>query len=238
MKIKSQAFGLTVLIAGLALIFTGFFLFVPEDKRNDVFWLNLTVVCLVFLVESLTELGLFGINFDFKKQIAGLGIRLFYIRFYSIAAISIIIIGYSYEIGFRYQIFFQLLAPFILLIGYFFSHLSSSTAMTVQAEQEMQRKGKDEILRVLTQFEILFTSNSTKWEGEKRKIFYLKEDARYLSPTNNKSAADLDSEITSTIQQAYAIANSKNEGGIEVFSLLNKCEELLKLRKTLTQNNN
>ena len=76
MKQRSQTFGYIVLIAGLALIFTGFFLFVPQEKRNDVFWLDLATVCLVFLVSSLTELGIFGINFDFEKQIGCLGIRL------------------------------------------------------------------------------------------------------------------------------------------------------------------
>ena len=231
MKQRSQTFGYIVLIAGLALIFTGFFLFVPQEKRNDVFWLDLATVCLVFLVSSLTELGLFGINFDFEKQVGGLGIRLVYIRFYSFLAIAIIAIGYFAEVQFRYQLFFQLLAAFILLIGYFFSHLSSGKAVSVQAEQDIERKGKDEILRALNQFDILFTGNSGKWEGEKQKINFLKEDVRYLSPTNNQSAADIDSEIASTIQQAYAKAKEKNEGGTEVFSLLNKCEELLKLRK-------
>ena len=231
MKQRSLTFGYIVLIAGLALIFTGFFLFVPQEKRNDVFWFDLATVCLVFLVSSLTELGLFGINFDFEKQIGGLGIRLAYIRLYSLFAIAIIAISYFGEIHFRYQLFFQLLAAFILLIGYFFSHLSSGKAVSVQAEQDMERKGKDEILRALNQFEILFTGDSTKWTGEKQKINFLKEDVRYLSPSNNQSAADIDSEIASTIQQAYAIARNKNEGGIEVFSLLNKCEELLKLRK-------
>lgn len=231
MKQRSQTFGYIVLIAGLALIFTGFFLFVPQEKRNDVFWLDLATVCLVFLVSSLTELGLFGINFDFEKQIGGLGIRLVYIRLYSLFAIAIIAIGYFADVHFRYQLFFQLLAAFILLIGYFFSHLSSGKAVSVQAEQDIESKGKDEILRALNQFEILFTGDSTKWAGEKQKINFLKEDVRYLSPSNNQSAADIDSEIASTIQQAYAIARNKNEGGVEVFSLLNKCEELLKLRK-------
>lgn len=231
MKQRSQTFGYIVLILGLALIFTGFFLFVPQEKRNDVFWLDLATVCLVFLVSSLTELGLLGINFDFEKQIGGLGIRLAYIRLYSIFAIAIIVIGYFADVHFRYQLFFQLLAAFILLIGYFLSHLSSGKAVSVQAEQDMERRGKDEILRALNQFEILFTGDSTKWAGEKQKINFLKEDVRYLSPSNNQSAADIDSEIASTIQQAYAIARNKNEGGVEVFSLLNKCEELLKLRK-------
>ena len=231
MKQKSQTFGYVVLIVGLALIFAGFFLFVQQEKRNDVFWLDLATVCLVFLVSSLTELGLFGINFDFEKQVGGLGIRLGYIRFYSFFALAIITIGYFAEVHFRYQLFFQLLAGFILLIGYFFSHLSSGKAVSVQAEQNIERKGKDEILRALNQFEILFSGNSAKWEGEKQKVNFLKEDVRYLSPSNNQFAKDIDSEIASMIHEAYAIARNKNEGGVEVSSLLNKCEVLLKLRK-------
>jgi hypothetical protein len=84
-------------------------------------------------------------------------------------AIAIIAIGYFADVHFRYQLFFQLLAAFILLIGYFFSHLSSGKAVSVQAEQDIERKGKDEILRALNQFEILFTGDSTKWLQEKNR---------------------------------------------------------------------
>jgi len=236
MKQKNQTFGFVVLLAGLALIFAGFFLFVPEEKRNDIFWLDLTTMCLVFIVTSLTELGLFGINFDFEKQIGGLGIRLIYIRIYSMFAIAIIAIGYFAKVNFNYQLFFQLFAAFILLLGYFFSHLSSGKVMSVQAEQDMQRKGKEEILKALNQFEILFIKDTTKWAEEKQKINFLKEDVRYFSPSNKQSATDLDSEILSTIQQAYTIARDKNQGDIEIFSLLNKCEELFKLRKNTYSN--
>ena len=232
MKQKNQLFGYGVLLAGLALIFTGFFLFVPEEKRNDVFWLDLVTVCLVFIVSSLTELGLFGINFDLEKQVGGLGICIAYIRAYSFLAVAIIAIGYFGEIHFRYQLFFQLFAAFILLIGYYFSNLSSGKAVSVQAEQDLERKGKEEIISALNQFEILFTENSAKWESEKQKIDLLKENVRYLTPSNNQSAADIDSEIANTIQKAYAKTREKNEGGAEIFYLLNKCEELLKLRKT------
>jgi hypothetical protein len=236
MKHGNQIFGYAVLLGGLALIFAGFFLFVPEDKRNDIFWLDLGVVCLVFLVLTLTELGLFGIDFDFEKQVAGLGIRLAYIRLYSILSVAVIIFGYFGETGFRYQLFYQLMAVFILFLGYFFSHFSSSKAVSVQAEQDMQRKGKDEISRALNQLEILFTGNSANWQEEKQKINLLKDSVRYLSPSNNKSATDLDSEIANTIHEAYAIAKNKNEGGIEVLSLLKKCEGLLNLRKATYSN--
>ena len=40
MKQINKTFGYVVLIVGLALVFAGFFLLVPHDKRTDVFWLN------------------------------------------------------------------------------------------------------------------------------------------------------------------------------------------------------
>ncbi len=236
MKQRSQTFGLVVLLAGLALIFTGFFLFVPEGKRNDVFWLDLTTLCLVYLVTSLTELGLFGINFDFEKQIGGLGIRLVYIRLYSFLAIAIIIISYFAKADFRFQLFFQLSAIFFLLVGYFLSHLSSEKAVSVQLEQNKNREGKDDILRALNQFEVLFSVDSIKWAREEQKIISLKENVRYLAPSNNQSSTNLESEIASSIQQAYIIAKNKGAGGEEVVSLLDKSEKLLRLRKNIYSN--
>lgn len=236
MKQKSHLFGYILLIVGLVLISEGFFVFVSEEKRNEVFWLNLIAVCFIFLVTSLTELSLFGFNFDFEKGIAGLGIRLIYIRFYSVVAIGTIIVGYFAEIKFNYQLFFQLLAAFILFVGYFFSNLSSIKAISVKAEQDYQRKGKDEILRVIGQFEILITTNSTKFWAEKQKIENLKETVRYLSPSNNQTAIDLDSEIVATIKQAHTIAKNSENVTAQVFILLNRCEDLLKLRKNTNSN--
>jgi hypothetical protein len=236
MKNRTKTFGYVVLIAGLALIFTGYFLFVQQEKRNNIFWLDLSVTCLIFIVTIFTELGLFGFNFDFEKQVGGLGIRLSYIRFYSFLAIVIIITCYLYHVNFRYQLFFQLLAGFLLLIGYFFSYVSSRKAVTVQIEQSVQRKGKEEILKAIGEFEILFSNDAAKFITEKQKIDTIKETARYLSPTNNDSANEIDSEIASNIQQAYALAKTNTDDKAEVFLLLNKCEELLKLRKNIYSN--
>lgn len=236
MKNRSKTFGYVVLIAGLALIWTGYFLFVPQEKRNNIFWLDLSATCLVFIVTIFTELGLFGFNFDFEKQVSGLGIRLAYIRFYSFLAIAIIISCYLYNVNFRYQLFFQLLAGFLLLVGYFFSYVSSHKAVTVQIEQGAQRKGKEEILKAIDKFEILFSNDAAKFVTEKQKIDTIKGTVRYLSPTNNDLANEIDSEIASNILQAYSLAKNNTDDRTELFSLLNKCEELLNVRKNIYSN--
>jgi len=235
MKQTTKTFATIVLLAGIAVIFAGFFLLVPEEKRNEIFWLDLIVTCFVFTISCVIELGLIA-NSAFDKQVGGLGIRLFYIRLYSLLAIAIIVIGYFAKAIFNYQLFFQLAAAFILLLGYFFSHLSSSHTSSVQAEQDIQRKGKDEIIKAISQFEMLISKDSNKFGAEKQKIETIKETVRYLSPTNNSSANELDAEIISSIQQAYSVAKNNDNGRTEVFSLLNKCEELLKLRKNTYSN--
>ena len=143
MKTTTKNFGTIVLLAGIAVIFAGFFLFVTEEKRNSVFWLDLVVACVVFSITSVTEFGLIAVNSNLNKQIGGLGIRLSYIRLYSLLAIAIIVTGYFAKVLFNYQLFFQLAAAFILLLGYFFSHLSSSHTDSVQTEQDTERKGKE-----------------------------------------------------------------------------------------------
>ena len=235
MKQTTKTFATIVLLAGIAVIFAGFFLLVPEEKRNEIFWLDLIVTCFVFTISCVIELGLIA-NSAFDKQVGGLGIRLSYIRLYSLLAIAIIVIGYFAKAIFNYQLFFQLAAAFILLLGYFFSHLSSSHTSSVQAEQDIQRKGKDEIIKAISQFEMLISKDSNKFGAEKQKIETIKETVRYLSPTNNSSANELDAEIISSIQQAYSVTKNNDNGRTEVFSLLNKCEELLKLRKNTYSN--
>jgi len=235
MKQTTKTFATIVLIAGIAVIFAGFFLLVPEEKRNEIFWLDLIVACFVFTITCVIELGLIA-NSAFDNQVGGLGIRLSYIRLYSLLAIAIIVIGYFAKAIFNYQLFFQLAAAFVLLLGYFFSHLSSSYTSSIQAEQDIQRTGKDEIIKAISQFEVLISKDSNKFGAEKQKIDTIKETVRYLSPTNNSSANELDAEIISTIQQAFSVAKNNDNGRTEVFTLLNKCEELLKLRKNTYSN--
>jgi hypothetical protein len=236
MKQQKQSLGYFILIFGIALIVTGFFIFIPEEKRNHIFWLDLIVICLIYLINFANIFGLIGIYFDFNKQIAGLGIRLVYIRFYSLFAIAIILICWIMKVSFIHQFFLQLLGLFFLSVAFFLSQLSSGKATSVATEQDALRKGKDDVLKAINSFEILFSVDSSKWIKEKTKIEFLKEDVRYLSPSNNPSAYELDTKILSTLNEAYDSAIKKNEGGTEIIALLNKCEELLKLRKNMYSN--
>ena len=170
MKQRNQLFGYIVLIAGLALIFAGFFHFVPQEKRNDVFWLDLSVACLVFIVTTFTELGLFGINFDFLKNklwtwnSACIHSYVFipchcnnYYRLLSRSAFSL-------------PTFLSTRCCFPVAVRLFLFSFKFRQSRVSSGRTRHERKGKDQILNAISQFEILITTNTAKFGAEKQKL--------------------------------------------------------------------
>ncbi len=236
MKNRSNSLGFAIFVLGIILIFVGFYVTIPFEKWNNVIWLNAIVLSLVYLFSYVNIFGLLGIYFDFNEQIAGLGIRLIFIRLYRILAIGSIIICAYNDVEFRYQLYLQLLLVFFLLITILFTRISTENAVAVEIEQNELRKNANEILKVVKQFEILFIKDPSNWKIEKEKIAILKEHVRYITPSNNQSAIQIDAEIVKEINRAFDLANNKNQYGTEVISILARCIELLNLRKNIYSN--
>jgi hypothetical protein len=232
MREKTHLLGYLVLIFGLFLIITGFFMLVPADQRDQVTLLNLAVVCWVFLVLAVTELGLMGFAGSISSREAGLGIRLLSSRLYTLAAIALIILGMALELEFRYQLFLQLTLVFGLLIGYFFTAVSDSKAASVLDEQEQDRMGKAAIQMALSKLERVIYQDLPRYAAEQQQVERLKEMARFLSPTNNEHARAIDAEAAKLITRAAQVLP---EAGAAL-ALLNQCEQLLILRKNTYAN--
>ncbi len=84
-----------ILFIGIAVIVAGFFILIPKEKWNDIFWLNLFVVNVLFigLYCTIFELGFIK---DIKKDIAGIGVRWFFVCIYCIATVTMIICGIEF----------------------------------------------------------------------------------------------------------------------------------------------
>lgn len=230
MREKTKLLGYLVLIIGLFVIITGFFLFIPSYDRTDVHLLDLAVACWVFLVLAVTELGLMGFHSDVTGKIAGLGIRLISSRLYALLAIGIIAYGIHDSLVFTHQLFIQMVLILLLMISYFFTKVSEDKAASVKVEQDHNRISKTAIRDAISELESLTHQQLGQYALEQQKIEYLKEMVRYLSPTNNDRAIDMDMEAARLLGQA-AVAIRNNQETPAVLALLNRCEDVLKLRK-------
>ncbi len=236
MKQKSKSFGYIVLLFGIALIFTGFFLLTKDENRNNIFWLNLVLACFIYFLNFVTIFGLLGIYLDFNHQIAGLGIRLISVRLYSLFSIALAVFCYTYPVDFKYQLYLQLLTLFFLAIAYFLSQISTDKAISVALEQENLSKGKQEILSLISQMEMLFTKDPTKWLDFKMRIEILKEEVRYLSPSNNSFAIELDQQMVTELNKLYELLRDGGDDEKVANLHLLRCKELTKQRKKTYSN--
>lgn len=231
MKDYIKKFGLVLLLIGLAVIFSGFLLLLPEQKRNNIFWLDLFVTCLVFAMNFQMQFDLINIRPNPDSRIGRLGIRITYIYIYTFLAISLIVSGFFIPINFNLQLLLQIVFAFILVLGYFFSYISAYQIFKVQTEHEAQQKRKNDIVEAANQFERFILESNSGFGHERLRIGEIKEHARYLAPSNDEMANAIETEIANTIRQAYLIARTGKDSSQDILLLLNKCDELLNIRK-------
>lgn len=233
MSRQQTSLGYGLLLFGFALIFIGFFLLVPADARNDTFWLNLAVVCAVYLVFSMTELGIIGVEFDYDREITGLGTRLFFMRFYAIVALAIMVVCLWLDVSFRYQLFFQLTAVSLVLGGLYFSGLSVRQEQVVQEEQKANRMGLEEMKALVGEIERQLMGEDRDHSSNRRRMEEIRDRIRYLSPMNHREAQEAEREILGLLEKIRAALAHGRAADPEMADLWIRCEEWIKIRKNM-----
>jgi len=231
------AINTVVFFFGLAIILSGFYIFIPEDKRSDIFYLDLVVVCFVYFLNYSNFPGLFFSVSNFNKQISVLGMRLYFATFYSVIAIAIILIGYFLKFEFKSQLFLQLIALFFLSIILVLAKRSNQHVQNFATEEANIRKGKADLLGALSKLELQLSRESVKWSNAQPILVKLKENARYVAPTTNSDAISIEQEILNEIQKCSSNASSNiNSSEEEIIKSLNTCSTLLAQRKQIYSN--
>ena len=233
MKREHSLFSFALLLFGFALIFLGFFLLVPAEGRSEVFWLNLAVVCVVYLVFSVTELGILGVDLDPDKEISALGTRLFFMRGYAITAVLLIILGNVADLSFRYQLFFQLCTVSIVLGGYFFSGMTTGQEAAVREEQRANRQGIEEMTAVVRDIEWLLLGESLEGSPDRRRMEQVRDRIRYLSPLGTREAEETENQVIHTLGQIRSAVSGGSSPDRDLSALWTRCDELLRIRKNM-----
>jgi hypothetical protein len=223
-----------LLLFGEAIIIAAFILF-RGNTPDNILVLNIVVSTLVY--------GLFFCNFrapwiDLKdksqKQIGAIGISWFAMWFYAIAAVvAMLVANLAYELSFELQLIIHCGLLFFLLLFVLFSRHSADKVAEVYNEQTANKNGILEMKRAMLALKAKISETADLPDNFVHKINSLDESLRFISPTENNEAHDLERSFVKTINAiCFAIQDySYNEEQIE--DNIKKCERLYQNRKNI-----
>ncbi len=228
---------MAVLIAfGEILIVSGFYILVPTDLRGNVFFLNIIVVSIVYLVNVFSFLDFFPSISEIDRTVAGLGIKWFFIIVYSIFALAILLIGLVTILPFKYQLVLQLFALFVLLGGLVISTRSSDKAQKLADQQGEERNRKQQINDILLRLSLDIKRKVPENEQELNLIEKLKEKNRMLTISNQLMAQELENEIINELSNLNRIVLTNDQNNGKILEVLNRCQILFDQRKQFYTN--
>ena len=219
---------------GEALIIAAF-LSLQGNLPDDILILNIVVVSIVY--------GLFFIDIlvrwiDFKdksqRRVGSMGVRWLVTWLYAIVAIAVIIAAnVGYDLTFSAQLIIHGVLLFLLFLGLLGALHVSDKVQQVHQIETANRSGVTEMKKAMVNLKDKINETSNLPEDFIRKINALEESLRFISPTENSEAYELERTFIDTIHAiAFALTNySLNEQQIE--HNLKKCERIYQNRKQI-----
>ncbi|MDR2292076.1 MAG: hypothetical protein LBE11_01200 [Prevotellaceae bacterium] len=223
-------FSWLLLLFGEAIIIVGFVLF-RGNTPDDILVLNIVVSSLVY--------GLFFCNFrapwiDLKdksqKQIGAIGITWFAIWFYAIAAIAVM---FAANFPFTVQLLIHCGLLFLLLLWLSFSRHSANKVAEIYQEQTVSRNGILEMKKAMLALKDKISETAELPDSFIQRVNSLEENLRFISPTENAEAHDMENSFVKTIESIRFALQNYSLNAEQIENNLKKCERLYQNRKNI-----
>ncbi len=225
------------LLLGEALIITGFILFGEHLERNTLI-LNIIIASIIYSL-FFSDILFSWINLGDKSQrkVGAIGVRWIFTWLYALLAIAAMLVCNSLvKLAFPAQLFVHGILIFLLLLGFIAVVSVSNKTKEVFTQETSNRNGIAGMKKAMTDLKNRMNDLSGLPEYFSNRINTLEDNIRYLSPSNNLDAHELENSFSNTIRNIYiAIDNfSMNEELIN--NNLKKCERIFQNRKQIHSN--
>jgi hypothetical protein len=225
------------LLLGETLIIAAFILF-RGNMEDNILILNIMVATIIYslmFIDILIPWIDFGDNS--QRRIGSIGVRWLVTWLYSFSAIAVMVIcNRLFAYTFTTQLLIHGALIFLLLLGFIAAIHSSDKIKEVFVQENNNRSGIIEMKKAISNLKDKMNSFSDLPEYLTNRINTLEDNIRFISPSNNQEAYELERSFSNTINEiAYAISNlSMNEEAVE--SNLRKCERIYQNRKQIHSN--
>ena len=203
MNAKNVYITLAVLI-GFGMIIGGFIVFggaLPTNIRV----LDIIVSCMVFFqVCELFFFPMVNMRSGAKKEVGMMGIHYTVIKIYTVLALAVLIAGIAADLSFKIQLFGQLFAFVLLLVGRFATLLSGEHVEAVYDSETAKTEAKVALRRHFEQIDNMAATTDLD-AATMQRLSDLVEEMRYVTPSDDAEARALDARLHDSLDDIASL---------------------------------
>lgn len=234
---SKKIFSLLLVLFGEALIITCF-LYFGRNVQSEILGLNIVITSIIYSLLFL-DILIPWVDFSDKSQktIGSLGVRWFFTLLYIIVAlVAMFMLNSTKPVSFYTQAIIQGIIFFFLLLGLLMAFSSSDKVKAVYAEEQNNRGRIDEMKKATKELQNKLAMLNNIPTDIISRVNDIQENLRFLSPSNNVEAIDLEDKF---VNQIYVLSNCFTVESLDVddvFSKIKNCELTYKERKQIFSN--
>jgi hypothetical protein len=213
-------------------------LITESTGREPTAWLNLAVCMLAFFIDTAGPLFFPNSTTRFSQKIPAIAILWFIDVFYTVASLGVIIAGWQWGIQFRFQLLAQL-AILLAACGIVLTSMHATEHAANVGERERGLLANIDSLRDGMKSLVMLISRLPALSALAEEVGRCSEDVRYMTPSKNALAVELESQLLETIRRTEAfLTNQSSDSGSQddlrdgVAKRLEELTFLLHQRKT------
>ena len=226
---KFKITSLLFLAAGLGIIIAAFFLALKEHQAEDLFYLNLVVTCLVFIVVFLRASDIFAPLDKVAKSSSGYGLKWYGVWVYVPLALGLVVCSILFSLSFTFCLIGHLILLFILLFHFFLGSVVQTNVNHVEDKIQARKSGLREIAAQIDLLEM--QSRLTPGASYQEAIDKLREGVRFITASDNPSAVAFEAKLLEKIRLMTGQIERQTQPEEVLRKEFEECMTLIELRK-------
>lgn len=188
------------ILLGYGLIIGGFIVF-GKSIESDVKVLDIISLCVIYTVFVRFAIFPFIDRSDpAHKEVGMMGVQFYTLQLSCVLSLVVIAIGIIYEIQFKYQLFAQLIALFIFLIGFAGARHAGEKVKEVYKKESLLIESKESMMLAMDDLMEDMSTQTDVDPAVKNKLISIQESIRFISPSTNPQAGALDKRFCQTVE--------------------------------------
>ncbi|MDE5685047.1 MAG: hypothetical protein K2I26_00655 [Paramuribaculum sp.] len=221
---------------GLAVLILCFFMYGTSLPEN-VFWLDLTVSAIAYTVLAYRALRpMLNLNDPAGREVGFLGASYLVAGLYALFAALAMFGLHHEEVEFKSQLIVQIILIFLLILGLMAGSEVSAKTVEVYNKEVRLTNHLEALQREFRQLDRTIALSEGIPQPVARSVAGLKEQIRYLSPSNSREAADLEQEMIQKTARLNSLCSDYESNSQAIERALKELGHIIAERKSIYSN--